>query len=74
MPVMYSNNSLVDLATMNNNLIFETYLLINEILSYVRSLISRQLQNFAELLVDSDGSIAFEGLLQRTRNLLEIKI
>ena len=57
---------------MNFNLVFLANLLLLEELLYILTLIALQLNNFAELFVLNNGSVACELLLDELQNLLRV--
>ena len=62
------------LTTVDHDLVVETHLLVDEEVSDVGSLVSRELQDLAQLHVDVDAPVALEGLLQGLRDFLNIQI
>ena len=59
---------------MDHNLIIETHILVDEEVTDIRSLVSRELQNLAELRVLIYTSVALKCLFKSLRNLFHIQI
>ena len=62
------------LSTVDDDLVLEAHLLVHEEIFDVCSLVSRELQDLAELDVLVDAPVALEGLLQSLGELLDVQV